>query len=224
MNTVTEIRFAQASLYAVRGPSGTVLVDTGPSGKERAVMRALRRAGIREVSLIAITHCHPDHIGGAAKLSRELEAPVAVGRAEHDWAAEGHSRFYEPLRPFGWFLAKTMRRSYPPVGPDLLLDDGHELDAFGVPIEAVHTPGHTPGSTVYIDRDNGAAFVGDLLTGGILPGADPRYPLLAQDRARIAPSVRKVLRAGATKWYFGHGRPAEAAAVHRTLRRIEAER
>ncbi|WP_100448523.1 MBL fold metallo-hydrolase [Glycomyces xiaoerkulensis] len=214
MSTVIPIRFTQATLYAVHGPAGTALVDTGPAGKEAAVVRALRRAGIEEVSLIAVTHCHPDHIGGASALSRLLRAPVAVGRAERDWAGRGDSRFYEPLRPFGALLDRAMTRDYPPVVPDLLLDDGAVLDEFGIGLDCVHVPGHTPGSTAFVHRESGAAFVGDLLAGGML-GARPRPPFLAQERERIAPSVRKVLQTGATQWYFGHGRAAGALDVLR---------
>ncbi|GAB4000784.1 hypothetical protein GCM10029992_33960 [Glycomyces albus] len=84
-----------------------------------------------------------------------------------------------------------------------------------MPLDAFAVPGHTPGSTAYLDRDSGSVFVGDLLAGGMLPRAVPGPPFLAQERERIAPSVHRVLQTGATRWYFGHGRPASALEVLR---------
>jgi len=81
------------------------------------------------------THNHADHITGAGRLRERTGAKAAA-----------------PL-PCGI------------VAADLQLEDGEELRFGGEAIRALHTPGHTPGSTSYLWRD--CVFTGDtLLIGG----------------------------------------------------------
>src|SRR6187551_653667 len=77
-----------------------VLVDGGPPGGERRVDDALARARIDRgrVSLILVTHAHPDHVGGVAALRRSTGAPIATHRLEVPYV-EGHAR--TPAHPTG---------------------------------------------------------------------------------------------------------------------------
>ena len=46
--------------------------------------------------------------------------------------------------------------------------DGEEIDLGGRMLEAIHTPGHTPDSGCFLDRDHRLLFTGDMFyTGGI---------------------------------------------------------
>ncbi|MFI9813586.1 DNA internalization-related competence protein ComEC/Rec2 [Saccharothrix variisporea] len=65
-----------------------VLVDTGPDPVP--VLACLRRLGVRQVSLVVLSHLHADHIGGlAAVLAERGVGAVAVGPSrEPEWAWE----------------------------------------------------------------------------------------------------------------------------------------
>jgi beta-lactamase superfamily II metal-dependent hydrolase len=68
-----------------------VLVDGGESDNE--VVRALRRYGVRDLSLVVLTHAHTDHFGGLASVVREL----AVGAFAYNGDARNLARYRELL-------------------------------------------------------------------------------------------------------------------------------
>ena len=49
------------------------------------------------------------------------------------------------------------------IEPDVKLQDGDIVEFDGWRLQAVWTPGHTPGSTCFVAREAGVAFVGDLV-------------------------------------------------------------
>jgi competence protein ComEC len=73
---------------AIRTPGGRwVLVDAGPADGSRdagrdVVVPFLRRRGVREVSLLVVSHAHADHLGGAGAVLDAIPAQVA---AEPGW-------------------------------------------------------------------------------------------------------------------------------------------
>ena len=207
-----------STAYAVRG-RGTVLVDAGPAGSERRLLGRLGRAGVDpgSITLIVLTHCHPDHAGGAVALRDWLGVPIAVHRAEAAWARAGRSDFHTPIRPFGHALTRMLKPTFPAFTPDVLLEHGTDLDAYGAPLSVLHTPGHTPGSVTVLHRPDGDALVGDLLAGGMTRRDHPNLPFLAQHTGQLATSIHTLLSAGPSRLHFGHGKPASALS---TLRRF----
>ncbi|MFV2196988.1 MBL fold metallo-hydrolase [Nocardiopsis sp. LOL_012] len=215
---VVPVPLGASTAYAVRGER-TVLVDTGFPGGEDRLLTRLRKAGVApsSISLIVLTHCHPDHAGGAAGLKRRLGVPVAVHEAEAAWAESGTSELYRPLNLFGRLLDRTLDTGFPGFTPDVVLTGGADLAAHGAGADVLHTPGHTPGSITLLCRESGDAVVGDLLAGSMVRRDRPGPPFLAQDTAELWRSARRVLEAGPRRFLFGHGRPASAASVRRLL-------
>ena len=82
----------QGDAVVVRFPRGTtMLVDTGGFARSsfdvgaRVVAPALRAMGILEIDILAITHAHRDHIGGAPAIVRQLSpAAIWLGRMPRD--------------------------------------------------------------------------------------------------------------------------------------------
>jgi glyoxylase-like metal-dependent hydrolase (beta-lactamase superfamily II) len=121
--------------------------------------RAIGSTGRRIVAILA-THHHPDHVGGAALLSRELGLPV-------------------------WAHALTAERIDLPVARHLV--DGDAIVLAGPVDESwrvLHTPGHAPGHLCLFEPSSRAAIVGDMIAsvGTILvaPGDGDMALYLAQ--------------------------------------------
>ena len=95
--------------------------------------------------------------------------------------------------------------TYPDREPDGEITDGETFTIAGIDLRAIHTPGHSPGSTVFYAPDIGTLFSGDtLFQGG--PGATGRSH---SDFPTIVESIRtRVLSLPeATVVLTGHGDP-----------------
>ncbi|MEV4847076.1 ComEC/Rec2 family competence protein [Micromonospora matsumotoense] len=66
-------------------PGQAVVVDAGP--EPSAVDACLRRLGVREVSLLVVSHFHADHVGGVAGVSRGRRVAMVLAPALAEPAA-----------------------------------------------------------------------------------------------------------------------------------------
>ncbi|HLG75584.1 MAG TPA: MBL fold metallo-hydrolase [Ktedonobacteraceae bacterium] len=205
------LRFVNA--YVIRGER-SVLVDTGFPGMADTILQQLQQRGIagREISLILLTHGHPDHAGSAAELQRRLQVPVAIHPLEAEWMRRGRAHIPRPIRPFGYFVKAITRPDIPSFEPDLLLEEGMDLKPYGVEGQIVHTPGHSPGS-ISILHPTGVAIVGDVMAGSLRHPERALYPFLAEDMSVLHRSIQRLLQYPIEHYYFGHGFPAHAQAV-----------
>jgi glyoxylase-like metal-dependent hydrolase (beta-lactamase superfamily II) len=214
------VNLSIANMYILRGRR-TVLVDTGTAGTADRALRALAGHGVRpdEVSLILLTHAHSDHAGGARALREAFNAPVAVHRADADMARRGDNGRLIPIGLEARFSQRFVDRPFPPLEPDIIFDDDFDPGPFGLDATVIPTPGHSPGS-VSLLLPGGEAIVGDILRGGIMGGAllsgrpsAPYFLYDLADRSVLVDSVRRVLDAGATILYTGHGGPLKRSAA-----------
>lgn len=136
------------------GTEDAVVVDPGFSPV--AVHRILELAGRRPVAVLA-THGHFDHIGSAAEFCGD-DLPFYIHEGDvlalSDPPAWGAGLETPPV----------------PVKDVRTLSDGDVLTFAGFRIEAMHTPGHTPGSVVY--RTDGWVLSGDLVFAGSIGRSD----------------------------------------------------
>ena len=77
------------------------------------------------------------------------------------------------------------------VTPDIWLEEGDTVSVGELVFEVLHCPGHSPGSVVFVNKDNGFALVGDVLFNGSigrtdLPGGD-HEALLTSIRTKLFP-------------------------------------
>jgi hypothetical protein len=82
---ITMPGLGHVNMYALVDAQGVALVDPGlpTPGTWSAIRDRLRQAGLqpRHVHTVIVTHSHPDHFGGAARLARASGAAVVAHRS-----------------------------------------------------------------------------------------------------------------------------------------------
>ncbi len=173
------------------------------------------------VERIAITHFHPDHVGGAAAAAAATGAPVFQGgldyaQCERVWGSKDW-----PERMAAWFT----RHGVPAAVVDDLIEQGHAFAAFiryaldpellyeGSELDGwnvVELPGHADGHLGFL-RD-GVLISGDHLLQRISPAVglypESRPDPLGDYLASLARTIELMPRVV----YPGHGEPIGNAA------------
>lgn len=112
------------------GEAAIFLVDPGPDSDEH--LDALTRAvDGRPVPAIVLTHTHRDHSALARKAAERFAAPI--------WFA-GQHRHSRPLRRFE--VDPMPKAGDWGLVPDRVLKGGERLEAGGLTLEVIPTPGH----------------------------------------------------------------------------------
>lgn len=134
---------------------GIVAFDAGTGAGQMApgtglLPQNLVAAGIRpdDVTLVAVSHFHGDHITGLTTAENQPffpNAEIAVPAAEWAWWSDTANEARSPQQQRATF-ANTARRFAPLRSRMRMFDDGAEV-APG--IRAIATPGHTPGHTAF---------------------------------------------------------------------------
>lgn len=228
--TIPILPFGMLNAFLVKSEQGCILIDAGLPKTEAKIQKQLSRLNMRfeDIDLIIITHAHIDHAGNAAALHRLTDAPIV--------AHIGDLPFYmgEKKMTFcatGWFgrlflKAGLITRKYERFTPDILLsqDEVLDLESFGFLGRVIPTPGHTEGS-ISVLMDDQQAFVGDLLSSGILLGGimlkgRAKRPPFEDNPWRVADELQKIVSDGYEMFYLGHGGPLPAKEVARHVRKL----
>lgn len=184
--------------YLLCGTEKALLIDTGLGIQNiKKVVDQLTNLPVQVVT----THVHWDHIGGHQYFDQ-----IAVFEGEEKWLS-GH--FPLPLTevkrnllhiPFE-FPTGFQLDDYHVYqgGAKTIFKDGAQFDLGNRKIEAIHTPGHSPGHCCFYEKERQYLFTGDLIYQGQL---DMFYP--TTDPQLFWQSVQKIQQLPLKKLLPGH--------------------
>ncbi|GAB3619526.1 MBL fold metallo-hydrolase [Glutamicibacter endophyticus] len=135
------------NVWLIGDEQRVVVID--PAHEPEKILAAI---GEREVQAVLLTHGHDDHIRAAGDFADQVQAPV----------------YLNPADSMLWEAVYGQERAV-----DQEIADGDSFEIAGTTLRALHTPGHSPGSTCFYVEDLGVLFSGDTLFNGG-PGATGR--------------------------------------------------
>lgn len=163
-----------------------------PGGDVDRIKAAIAKVGMA-VETILLTHGHIDHVGGAAELRDALGVKIIGPHQADRFLMEGVEK---QAADYGLTGVRN-------VTSDQWLDEGDAVTVAGHRFEILHCPGHSPGSVVFVQREQRLALVGDVLFRGSIGRTD--FPYGDHD-ALIAAITTKLLPLGDEYAFIcGHG-------------------
>jgi hydroxyacylglutathione hydrolase len=150
----------ETNCYVLRGSdkaTDCLIIDTGLDVRD--LLSFLERNKLTPKALI-ITHGHIDHIAGVGKLRERFpEIAVYIHKLDAETLTDSTSNLSFMLDS----ADSQEDRSFSTEKADYLVDEPDVIEAAGIKLKVLHTPGHTPGGMcLYCEKDN-ALFVGDTL-------------------------------------------------------------
>ena len=178
---------------------GDVLIDAGRRWDRGRIFKQIEG---RDLSLVALTHAHPDHQGVAKDVCEARRIPLACHADDVD-AMEGR----RPMSTDAGLVPRVIERVWggPPHPVDRVLHEGDEVAGFRV----IHAPGHSPGEVIFFRESDRVAICGDVIRN--LSYATMRPVILEPpdafnyDTAENRRSIRKLAGLSPSVILPGHG-------------------
>ena len=204
MIRVERIKCGNGNCYIVSENENAVLIDTCKSDSIDKILHFCKPYNIR---LILLTHGHFDHAQNAAALSKELNAPIAMHRADLALLSDNNSQPLGSEGLLGRIVLNASLKSFesekiPSFAPTVFLEDGDTLHEYGINAKILHLPGHTDGS-IAVDAVEEHLFVGDALMNMFYPTTS----MIFHNKAEMLKSAERISSLGKRTIYFGHGKP-----------------
>ncbi len=191
---------------------GVALVDAGWNTDEAwsHLNSGLAAAGgsMADVRAVMVTHIHPDHYGLAGRVRQASGAWIGlhpadavmlegrygdtdelVGQMFHLLADSG----VPPDRLPDLALASMALKSMVTMAePDLLFEDGKEIELPGWSLRTIWTPGHSPGHVCFFSEQHKLLISGDHVLPRITPNISVHSQQFANPLGDYLDSLRKV--------------------------------
>ncbi|MBD8070091.1 MBL fold metallo-hydrolase [Bacillus sp. PS06] len=201
-------RFFPVNCYLVEEESELTLIDAGLPFSAKGILAAAREME-KPITNIVLTHAHEDHVGALDQLKMELPAADVYISTRDAKIMKGDRSLEEgePITPIKGGVPKNLKTE-----PTILLNEGDRIGS----IEAIYTPGHTPGSMAFLDTRNRAVIAGDAfqIQGGIAVAGkvQPFFPFPAFGTWNKEMALKSAIKIAGLKpsvLAVGHGRMLE---------------
>lgn len=198
-----------ANVYLIENQDGFDLIDSGIFKETPKVIEQIEAQGfdMRKLKKIILTHCHCDHIGGAADLARDTAAEIAAHRDDIPYILQEKlisGPYHDMMRQEHRFMKKF---NCVIQNVDIPLSDHDVLDLLGG-LQVISVPGHTPGSIALYQPERKIMFFGDVIRNkekrGLVIGIPEKFNY---DTEQTIKDARKLLDYPINYALFGHGEP-----------------
>lgn len=202
----------QANCYVAHNANSKQALVIDPGDRCPAVLEYIRKEGLH-VNQIVLTHAHFDHVFGVGYLQEELGK---LGPKPKSYVHQSDKEHWAANKLFATFFGLSVPPNFPEE-PDALYT---EVDVFDLGDELVfkvlHTPGHTPGSTIVYSLKGQAAFTGDTIFSNSVGRTD--FP--GGSHAQLCESIDKIYKTlpRSMTIYPGHNEKAQLGAAERAIR------
>ena len=206
---IIEDEVLKANVFVLLAKNGYYLVDTGIFMKTKYLIQTLEdnKLSLCNLKMIILTHCHCDHIGGAAELVRYSGAKLAAHKNDilfilQQSVIEGayHNMMIEEQ--------KYMRQLNCVVQQvEFSLEDDDTIDIIGG-LHVINVPGHTPGCIALYQVDKKIMFFSDVIRNnqdkGLVIGVPEKFNV---NTNQVYTDAKKLLSYPIEYALFGHGSP-----------------
>jgi len=170
-----------AAAYLIVFGTHAAMVDAGCGWSVDRIYGNILECGVsgEQLEYLLLTHCHFDHTGGADAIRRRTGCKIVAHALDAPFLERGDGE----VTAAGWYGA-----SLKPFPVDVVLEGEEEEILLGErSIRAIHTPGHSPGSVVYLVESDGKK----VLFGQDIHG--PLHASLLSDRGKYLRSLESIL-------------------------------
>ncbi len=181
-----------AAAYLVVVKDEAALIDSGCGNATDLLLANIESTGTPTAAIrqLLLTHCHFDHTGGAAELRQRLGCRVIAHRLDAQVIETGDPT----ISAASWYEDHLT-----PCPVDRKLEKPREILPVGAkPIEAIHIPGHSPGSVAYLFESAGKRILFAQDVHG------PLHPDLKSNAKDYQASLRILLEINADILCEGH--------------------
>jgi len=181
-----------AAVYLINSGRSAALVDSGCGNSVGLIFENIHACGVDpgNVELILLTHCHFDHTGGAKALQGRFDCKIVAHAEDAKFLESGAS----DVTAAAWYGAIIepfiVDQKITGARTDIRLGDKI--------IKAIHTPGHSPGSMVFVVESDGLR----VLFGQDVHG--PLHPSLLSDKEKYRESLELLISLEADILCEGH--------------------
>jgi hydroxyacylglutathione hydrolase len=191
IQTIVSMPFSE-NTYVVWADDRTDCLVIDPGTEPEAILDFLTDQGLTPAAILN-THGHADHIAGNADLKAEYPtAPLIIGVNDAPLLTDPERNV---SRSYGFDLVSPTA--------DRTVREGDTLSFAGIDLEIFDVPGHSPGHVVFLARDAGVVFGGDVLFRGSIGRTD--FPEGSFETLAEGIRTKLYVLPAATVVYPGHG-------------------
>jgi len=154
------------------------LIDTGIGTNYERILDAVREAELEpeDIEVLAVTHVHLDHAGGAGFLVEECPNATVYAHGVGIPHLVDPERLWEGTKGAVGEQIEFYTKPDPVPEPRIVeVEDGDSIDLGDHSLEVSHAPGHAPHQVVFYDPANDAVFAADA-AGIYSPTRDEVFP------------------------------------------------